>query len=119
MKTPGDNELDELLRLAARDTRPADWERSVARGLEGRVQQRLQRAPSWAEALFSMDSWRPAVVSAFIALAAAGWAARPVMDLCDDEWVTASADAAEASAADADAEGDDNMDDDPLSNIDL
>ena len=110
MKTPDTDPLDTLLRQAARDTRREEWARAVSPGLEARVQRRLLRAPGWLEALLMVDSWRPAAAAAALALVSAGWAARPLMDVCDEDWV---------AAATPQVDDEDLMDDDPITDLDL
>lgn len=88
MKTPGDPDLDSLLREAAGDPRPADWTHTVSRGLEARVLQRLARPESWAEAIFSLTSWRPLAAAAAVVLAVGVWGGRSAMDVFNEDWLT-------------------------------
>lgn len=84
---PTDDRLDSLLRDARQDPRPLSRTAAAARGLEARVLQRLARPESWAEAIFSLTSWRPLaaalVTVAAIALFTGGGAA----DVFSDEWL--------------------------------
>ena len=87
MKTPDEN-LDSLLRAAARDPRPADWISRAARGMEARVLQRLARPESWAEALFSLTSWRPLAAAVVLVLLIGAWTGSGIMDVFNDDWLT-------------------------------
>lgn len=87
MKTP-DEELDNLLRDAAADTRPGSWIRDAARGMEARVLQRLAQPESWAEAIFSLTSWRPLVAAVIAVVIIGAWTGTSVADVFDEDWIT-------------------------------
>jgi hypothetical protein len=88
MKTPEEDKLDALLREAAEDSRPLTWVDDASRGMEARVLQRIARPESWADAVFSMASWRP-IAAAVLAVAAAGvWCGRNTADVFNEDWLT-------------------------------
>lgn len=89
MKTPDDDSLDSLLRDAARDPRRREWMHDAARGLEARVLQRIARPETWAEAVFSLTSWRPLAAAAALLLLAGLWTGRSVADVFNDDWLAA------------------------------
>lgn len=88
MKTPEDGPLDALLREAAGDSRPAAWVCDASRGMEARVLQRIARPASWAEALFSLTSWRPLAAAALAVVAIGLWSGRSTVDVFSEEWLT-------------------------------
>ena len=92
MNTPSEDPLDSLFRHAARDAVPLEMARNVSRGLEARVQQRLSRPIAWGDAFFNLCSWRPAVMAAALVIAAGSWSGRSLVDVLDDEWLTAQID---------------------------
>jgi hypothetical protein len=98
MNPHADHQLDELLRRAARDERPAAWAASATRGLEARVLQRISRPPSWGDALFSLSSWRPLAAAATLAAATGFWSAPALAEIMDDEWIASQAAEEEADA---------------------
>lgn len=87
MKTPDEN-LDSLLRDASRDPRPDGWIRHAARGMEARVLQRIAQPESWAEAIFSLTSWRPLAAAILTVLLIGAWTGRSVADVFNDDWLT-------------------------------
>ena len=89
MKTPDDNHdpLDDLLRRASQDARRGEWLREASRGLEARVLRRIARPETWAEAVFSLTSWRPLAAAAAVVVIVALWAGRGVADVFNDEWI--------------------------------
>jgi hypothetical protein len=88
MKTPDDGKLDALLREAAGDSRPAAWVCDASRGMEARVLKRIARPESWAEAVFSLTSWRPLAAAALAVVAIALWSGRSAADVFSEEWLT-------------------------------
>lgn len=99
MNPNADHQLDDLLRKAARDERPATWAATATRGLEARVLQRLSRPPSWGDALFSLSSWRPLAAAAALAAATGFWSAPALAEIMDDEWIASQAAAEEDEEA--------------------
>ena len=91
MKIPDDEKLDALLRNAARDALPDEWARKAARGLEGRVLQRITQQVSWKEAAFVLSSWRPLAAAAFAVLIISVWSGRGAVDVFNDDWLTTRA----------------------------
>lgn len=87
MKTP-DEKLDNLLRDAAADPRPASWIRDAARGMEARVLQRFAQPESWSEALFSLTSWRPLAAAIVAVLLIGAWTGNSITDVFDEDWIT-------------------------------
>ncbi len=87
MKTP-DEDLDNLLRNAAADPRRGSWIRDAARGMEARVLQRLTQPESWAEAIFSLTSWRPLVAAVIAVVIIGAWTGSSVADVFDEDWIT-------------------------------
>jgi hypothetical protein len=93
MKTPDHDPLDTLFRDAAGDSRRDEWMRDAARGMEGRVLRRIARPETWAEAVFSLTSWRPLAAALFLVLIIGAWTGRGVADVFNDDWLTVHASA--------------------------
>jgi hypothetical protein len=91
MNPNADHHLDDLLRKAARDERPATWAATATRGLEARVLQRLHRPASWSDALFALNSWRPLAAAAAVVAITGFWSAPALADVMDDEWLATQA----------------------------
>ena len=88
MKMPDEEEeLDALLRAAAGDPRPDGWVHDASRGLEARVLRRIAKPETWAEAIFSLTSWRPLAVAAAVVLIIGLWTGRSVADVFNDDWI--------------------------------
>ena len=89
MKIPDNNNdgLDDMLRGAAQDPRRGEWLRDAARGLEARVLRRIAKPESWAEAIFSLTSWRPLAAAVAMVLLTGIWAGRGVTDVFNDDWL--------------------------------
>lgn len=85
---PPDKELNNLLRDAAADPRRDSWLRDAARGMEARVIQRLAQPESWAEAIFSLTSWRPLAAAIVAVLVIGAWTGTSVADVFDEDWIT-------------------------------
>ena len=88
-KPDADEQLDALLRGAAEDPRRGEWLRDAARGLEARVLRRIARPESWAEAIFSLTSWRPLAAAVAVVLLVGLWTGRSVTDVFNDDWLAA------------------------------
>jgi hypothetical protein len=91
MKTPDHDPLDTLLRDAAHDPRRGEWMREAARGLEARVLRRLAQPETWAEAVFSLTSWRPLAAAVAVVLLVGVWTGGSVADVFDDDWLAIEA----------------------------
>ena len=88
MKTPNDDKLEALLRDANADPRPGEWIRNAARGMEARVLQRLAQPESWAEAIFSLTSWRPLAAALVAVVIIGAWSGRSITDVFNEDWLT-------------------------------
>ena len=92
MKTANnDDQLDALLRDAARDARPGEWVRAAGRGLEARVLKRIAKPESWTEAIFSLTSWRPLAAAVGAVLIVGAWSGRGAADVFNEDWLTTQA----------------------------
>ena len=88
MNPSDDDKLDALLRAASADSRPDDWARAAARGLEARVFKRIAKPESWTDAFFSRTSWRPRAAAAAAVILIGAWSARSVAVVFNDDWIT-------------------------------
>ena len=88
MKTPDDDNRDDLLREASGDTRPHAWVRDASRGMEARVLKRLASPESWTDAILSLTSWRPLAAAAVAVVVIGAWSGRNTADVFNEDWLT-------------------------------